>query len=157
MPLFATSWYWLPKLGEAWRKLPGLVSSQLGQSCQSLVLEAVLTLLSAGHELAFNIGMAGWVLRLALYTVGRVGWGGGGWGGGGVGGESSAMNPAAHVQHGKLWVQGQRGSDTDTPLPCLAPPLPVPPQLLPLFPSVWCILPVELLQGLTFAVCESRR
>ncbi|KAL4420584.1 hypothetical protein ABPG75_010240 [Micractinium tetrahymenae] len=59
MPLFATSGYWLPKLG---------------------------------HELAFSIGMAGWVLRLALYT------------------------------------------------------------LLPLFPSVWCVLPVELLQGLTFAV-----
>ena len=48
----------------------------------------------AGHELAFNVAMAGWVVRLALYT------------------------------------------------------------LLPLFPSPWCVLPVELLQGLTFAMGE---
>ncbi|PRW21131.1 V-type proton ATPase subunit D-like isoform A [Chlorella sorokiniana] len=45
-----------------------------------------------GLELAFNIGMAGWVLRLGLLT------------------------------------------------------------LLPLFPSLWCVLPVDLLQGVTFAV-----
>lgn len=33
-------------------------------------------------------------------------------------------------------------------------PLPLPLQLLPLFPSLWLVLPVDLLQGVTFGVGE---
>lgn len=89
-----------------------------------------------GHTLAFNIGMAGWVLRLALYTVGG----------------------AEHACRACMWVVlGQRVLSVVTvtePLHSFSrsrlPPLH--PQLLPLFPSLWCVVPVELLQGLTFAV-----
>lgn len=35
------------------------------------------------------------------------------------------------------------------------PPLPQRRQALPLLPSTWCVLPIELLQGLTFALAWS--
>lgn len=45
------------------------------------------------------------------------------------------------------------GTRSLTPHP--HPPAPATPQALPLLPSVWWVLPVELLQGLTFALAWS--
>lgn len=78
--------------------------------------------------------MAGWVLRLALLAV--SGWGR--WAG-----ELGPAPLSPPVPGGAGW----RRSDQ-----LLQPQLPLLLQTLPWLPSLWCVLPIDLLQGLTFAV-----
>lgn len=99
--------------------------------------------LRPGLELAFNVGMAGWVMRLGLLTVRQRG-----------GAHLPARRCGAKVEKRRwclrhlLWAHL---SSAPNRKPC---PLPLLLQLLPLFPSLWLVLPVDLLQGVTFGVGE---
>ena len=93
-----------------------------------------LWLARLGPEAAFHLGQGIWCLRLGLYCVSR----------GGVGG---------HPRRGRLTRRRHHRRNTQC-CPALPPTAP-PWQLVPLMPTSWLVLPVELLQGFTFAMaCE---